>query len=136
MADVMTAKAYLQQAYYIDSEIDSKLAQVMVLRQTAAKATSTMSITPGGGYDVHRMEATIVRMVDLEAEINGDIDRLVDLKREIGAKIKAVERPEYRIVLARRYLCYESWEQIAVGRGYDIRHVYRIHGEALAYITV
>ena len=136
MADVMTAKAYLQQAYYIDSEIDAKLAQVMVLRQTAAKATSTMSITPGGGYDVHRMEATIVRMVDLEAEINGDIDRLVDLKREIGAKIKAVERPEYRIVLARRYLCYESWEQIAVGRGYDIRHVYRIHGEALAYITV
>ena len=136
MADVMTAKAYLQQAYYIDSEIDAKLAQVMVLRQTAAKATSTMSITPGGGYDVHRMEATIVRMVDLEAEINGDIDRLVDLKREIGAKIKAVERPEYRIVLERRYLCYESWEQIAVGRGYDIRHVYRIHGEALAYITV
>ena len=136
MADVMTAKEYLQQAYYIDSEIDAKLAQVMVLRQTAAKATSTMSITPGGGYDVHRMEATIVRMVDLEAEINGDIDRLVDLKREIGAKIKAVERPEYRIVLARRYLCYESWEQIAVGRGYDIRHVYRIHGEALAYITV
>ena len=136
MADVMTAKEYLQQAYYIDSEIDSKLEQVMALRQTAAKVTSTMSITPGGGYDVHRMEATIVRMVDLEAEIYGDIDRLVDLKREIGAKIRAVERPEYRIVLARRYLCYESWEQIAVGRGYDIRHVYRIHGEALAHITV
>ena len=136
MADVMTAKEYLQQAYYIDSEIDSKLAQVTVLRQTAAKATSTMSITPGGGYDVHRMEATIVRMVDLEAEINSDIDRLVGLKREIGAKIRAVERPEYRIVLERRYLCYESWEQIAVDLGYDIRHVYRIHGEALAYVTV
>jgi hypothetical protein len=136
MADVMTAKEYLQQAYYIDSEIDCKLAQVMVLRQTAAKATSAMSITPGGGYDVHRMEATIVRMVDLEAEINGDIDRLVDLKREIAAKIKAVERPEYRIVLERRYLCYESWEQIAVDLGYDIRHIYRIHGEALACIIV
>ena len=136
MADVMTAKTYLQQAYYIDREVDSKLEQVMALRQTAAKVTSTMSITPGGGYDVHRMEATIVRMVDLEAEINSDIDRLVDLKREIGAKIRAVERPEYRIVLERRYLCYESWEQIAVDLGYDIRHVYRIHGEALAYIAV
>lgn len=136
MADVMTAKAYLQQAYYIDREIDCKLSQVTALRQTAAKATSTMSITPGGGYDVHRMEATIVRMVDLEAEINSDIDRLVELKREIGAKIRAVERPEYRIVLERRYLCYESWERIAVDLGYDIRHIYRIHGEALAYIAV
>ena len=133
---MMTAKEYLQQAYYIDSEIDSKLEQVMALRQTAAKVTSTMSITPGGGYDVHRMEATIVHVVTWKAEINGDIDRLVDLKRD-RSEDRAVERPEYRIVLERRYLLLRELGADRRGTwGYDIRHIYRIHGEALAYITV
>ena len=91
----MTAKEYLGQAYRLDQRINSKLEQVMSLRDLATKATSTLSdVAPSGTRNVHRMEDIIVKIVDLENEINRDIDNLVDLKREMVSVIKAVADPE------------------------------------------
>ena len=45
----MTAKEYLDQAYRLDQRINSKLEQVLSLRDLTTKATATMSDTPGGG---------------------------------------------------------------------------------------
>ena len=79
----MNAKEYLSQAFHIDQRINSKLEQVMKLRETSTKATATLSDMPRGDTpNVHRLEDTICKIIDLENEINHDIDRLVDLKRE------------------------------------------------------
>ena len=43
--------------------------------------------------------------------------------------------PEYQLVLELRYLCFKSWEEIALQMGYDVRHVFRLHGEALKAIS-
>ena len=70
----MTAKEYLQQGYRLDQRINSKIAQVTTLRELATKATSTLSDMPGSATpNTHRMEDIIVKMVDLETEINSDI---------------------------------------------------------------
>ena len=45
--------------------------------------------------------------------------------------VTAVDSPEYQTVLEKRYLCFQSWEQIVVEMGYDLRWLYRIHGKAL-----
>ena len=127
----MTAKEYLGQAYRLDQRINSKLEQVMSLRDLATKATSTLSdVAPSGTRNVHRMEDIIVKIVDLENEINHDIDNLVDLKREMVSVIKSVTDPEYQTILELRYLCFKSWEQIAVEMNYSIQHVYRIRDRA------
>ena len=85
----MTVKEYLSQAYRIDQRINSKLEQVASLRALATKATSTLSDTPpSGSRNVQSMENVIVKIIDLENEINEDIDTLVDLKREIVGVIK------------------------------------------------
>ena len=87
----MKAKEYLSQAYRLDQRIDAKIEQVMSLRNLAAKATSTLSdAMPSGTRNVHRMEDIIIKIIDFENEINADIDRLVDLKREIMRVIKAL----------------------------------------------
>src|SRR3712207_7857958 len=87
----MTAKEYLAQAYRIDQRINSKLEQIVSLRALATKATSTLSDTPPSGTrNMHSMEYTIAKMVDLENEINEDIDTLVDLKREFVFIIKKI----------------------------------------------
>ena len=39
------------------------------------------------------MEETIVKMIDLENEINDDIDKLIDIKREITHMMKQVTSP-------------------------------------------
>ena len=58
----------------------------------------------------------------------------MDLKRDIVAIIKAVENPEYQTLLELRYLCFKTWEQIAVEMNYSIQHIYRLRDKALAQI--
>ncbi|WP_373844752.1 hypothetical protein [Clostridium sp.] len=128
----MTAKEYLAQAYRIDQRINSKLEQIVSLRALATKATSTLSDTPPGGTrNVHSMEDTIAKMVDLENEIYVDIDALVDLKREFVFIIKKISNLEYQTLLELRYLCFKTWDQIAVEMGYDLRYIHKLHGKAL-----
>ena len=47
------------------------------------------------------------------------VDELVDLKKEISSIIKAVPSPELQTLLEKRYLCFQSWEIIAVDMGYS-----------------
>lgn len=128
----MKAKEYLSQAYRLDQRIDAKIEQVMSLRNLAAKATSTLSdAAPSGTCNVHRMEDIIIKIIDFENEINADIDRLVDLKREIVSTIKTVPNLECQMLLELRYLCFKPWEQIAVEMGYGIDNIFRLHQKAL-----
>ena len=131
----MTAKEYLNQAYRLDQRINSKLEQVMSLRDLATKATATMSDMPGGSRNVYKMQDIVGKIIDLENEINADIDQLVDLKREMVSAIKAVEDPEYQTLLELRYLCFKTWEQIAVEMNYSIQHIYRLRDKALTQIV-
>ena len=57
-------------------------------------------------------------------------------RSKIVEVIKAVEDTEYQILLEKRYLCFQTWEQIAVDMGYNVRHLYRIHEEALEKVRV
>ena len=132
----MDAKEYLSQAYRIDQRINSKLEQVMSLRALLGKATGTLSGAPKAATpNLHSMEDTICKMVDMENEINDDIDTLVDLKAEIMACIKQVENTEYQTLLELRYLCFKRWEDVAAELGYDLRYVYKLHDQALESCT-
>lgn len=133
----MTTKEYLAQAYRIDQRINSKLEQIVSLRELATKATSTLSDKPpSGSRNVHSMEGIIVKMIELENEINADIDVLVDLKKEIMSIIKKINNPEQQTLLELRYLCFKTWEQIAVDMGYSIQNAYKVHDRALENIVI
>lgn len=128
----MTTKEYFNQAYRIDQRINSKLEQISSLRELATKATSTLSNTPNNpNKNIHSMESIIIKIISLENEINADIDYLIDLKSQIVNRIKHVENPEYQTLLELRYLCFKTWEQIAVEMGYDLRYLHKLHSQAL-----
>ncbi|MHB1652357.1 MAG: DUF1492 domain-containing protein [Desulfitobacteriaceae bacterium] len=132
----MTGKEYLGQAYRIDQRINSKLEQIASLRGLATKASSTLSDAPRNpNRNVHSLESIIAKMIDLEREINHDIDTLVDLKREIITVIKKITNPEYQTLLELRYLCFKTWEQIAVEMGYSMQHIFRIHQKSLKCVN-
>lgn len=133
----MTAKEYLNQAYWLDRRIDSKLEQLSALSDMATKTTSIMSDdVMSHTRNVHSMQDIIVKIVDMKAEINTDIDHLVDLKREIMQVVKAVPNPEHQTLLELRYLCFKSWEDVAQELGYNVRHIYRLHDEAVEQIKI
>ncbi|MEF9895765.1 MAG: hypothetical protein RR843_08310, partial [Clostridia bacterium] len=124
---------YLQQAFRIDQRINGKLEMVARLRESATKVTTNISDMPrASSPNLQTMESTVAKLVDLEADINRDVDALVDLKREIIDTIGTLDKPEHQMVLESRYLCYKSWEQIALEMNVQLRWVYRLHGRALS----
>ena len=129
-------KEYLSQAFRIDQRIQSKMEQVASLNDLATRATATYSDMPGSETrNLHRMEDAILSIIELEAEINGDICKLVQTKKDIVHKIKAVQNTEYQTLLELRYLCFKSWAQIAVDMGYELRWLYRLHHRALVLLS-
>ena len=125
-------KEYLSQAFRIDQRIQSKIEQLASLNDLATRATATYSDMPGSGARrTDKMENAILSIIELENEINEDICKLVDTKRDIVHRIKAVENPEYQTLLELRYLCFKTWEQIAVEMHYELRWLYRLHRRAL-----
>ena len=133
----MTAKEYLSQAKYLDEQINNKIRQLSILNDMATKVTTTYSDMPrGSNQNISRQDSIVTKIIDFQNEINQEVDALVDLKKEIYEKIQQVSNPEYRTVLERRYLCLETWEQIAVDMSYSIQHIHRLHSSALSEITV
>ena len=128
----MTAKEYMEQARYLDMQINSKIEQVRTLNELATKVTTVYSDMPHSpNKNTGRMEETIAKIIDLEHEIDRDIDALVDLKQEIIHIVNSIESAEYRTILEMRYLQFKKWEQIALSMSTNLRWVYRMHGRAL-----
>ena len=128
----MTAKEYLSQARLLDARINAKIQQVAALNDLATHATATLTGMPRNpNRSESRMAEAVVKIVDLKNEINHDIDELVDLKREIVGVIKRIDNPEYQTLLELRYLCFYSWEKVAVEMEYDLRYLHKLHRKAL-----
>lgn len=128
----LKAKEFLMQAYHIDIRINSKIDQISSLHDLATKATSTLSDMPGSATrNVHRMEDVILKIIELEEEIRGDMNNLIDLKQSIMKTIKKLKSVDFQAVLELRYLCMKQWEQIAVNMGYSLQHIFRLHDKAL-----
>jgi len=131
----MNVKEYLSQAMWLDRIINNKLEQLDSLRCLAKRVTAGYSLDKvSSSKSRSPMENAIVKIIDLEREIDGDIDNLVELKRKISKDIGMVDNLNYRLLLEMRYISGQSWEDVASNIGYDVRTVFRIHGKALKEI--
>ena len=131
----MNAKEFFQRNYYLEQRVNSRLRRLSDLRQLAGRVTSSLGGEPvSGSADVHKLDGTIAKIVDMEREINEDIDRLVDAKREAMAVIRQVEHPDQQLVLELRYLDFKSWPSIAEEMELSPRWVQTLHGRALAAV--
>ena len=133
----MTAKEYLSQALHLDHRIDSKIEQIASLNTLATKCTSAITGMPRNpSPSQSTMADAVCKIIDLQELLKKDLSALVDLKREIMGVINGIENDEYKTVLEKRYLCFLSWEQIAVDMGYEMSWLYRLHQRALEKVVV
>lgn len=132
----MNAKEYLSQAVWLDKRIDSKLEQLESLKSLAMKVNTdiTQERVSGGPNSKSPMENVMVKVIDLEYEINKDIDNLVDLKKEIMETINKLSDLNYQLLLEMRYINGKCWDDVATSMGYDRRWILRLHGRALKEI--
>ena len=125
----MTPKEYLAQYGRLNREIDRLL-------EEKARVTPTLSQEPKGGGGGDRIQLAVEKIAEVEDKINAQIDRLVDLRREIEEKLSALPDGKQKEVLHRRYILGQKWEEIAVQMGLDYRWILRIHGKALLQLTI
>lgn len=128
----MTVKNYLNRAYNLEKAVNNKLTELETLKSIATKVSASFSDIPlSGTRNVRRHEDVMVKIIDLQNEISGDVANLIDIKCETMNIIKTVENVVYRMLLEERYLCYKSWEEIAIDLKYSVPHIYRLHRKAL-----
>ena len=128
----MTAKAYLGQARFLDMRIKSKIQKIESLNELATSCTAALSDMPRNpNKGRSRVEDCVMKILELQESLQTDIDRLVELKKEIMGTVKAVEDVELQALLEKRYLCFLACDQIAAEMHYRRRWVLNTHERAL-----
>jgi len=133
----MNAKEYLSQAWYLDKRIKTKERQLDWLRSHAVYVSPKLSEVPKApSIKRSPVEEAVVRITELEHEINTSIARLMQLKVEIADAIRSVNSMECETLLEMRYLAFLAWDQIASQLNYSQDYVYHLHRKALGLVRV
>ena len=128
----MTALSFLSQGYKLELQVQSKLQQIADLRALATQVRSYSDQEPvSHTLDVTAMQSTIAKIVEEEEILNARIDALVDAKREIREVIDCVEDVTLRLILEKRHLLFQPWDEIAIDLGITSRWAKDRHREAL-----
>ena len=136
----MTSKEYLKQAYLLDAQINSQIRELESLKSMRGVVQGMSYGERIGSSGNRNIEAPFVKTIEkimlLEDRINQEIDRLVDLKMEIGEAINQLEKPAERLLLKYRYLDGMEWIEISQALAVSYRTVHRIHASALKNFEV
>jgi exoribonuclease II len=131
----MDAKEYLNQVYLLDLQIQNKVDQVARMRARVVDVRRALGVDRvQNNGPVSTMEDSVIRILEEEAEINREIDRLVDLKKEIRETIGQVGDVIQRMILEKRHLNFEKWEAIQVEMKLSRSWVYKMYHLALAEV--
>lgn len=130
MTDV---KKYLSQIRRYDSRINAKLEERDRLKAMLTKITPTLrdDAVSGGHGSQDKLSDAVAKLIDLEAEINREIDSLVDARKSVVGTIDKVTDTQMHEVLCKRYIAFKTWEQIAFEIGKSYQWTWSIHGKAL-----
>ena len=128
----MKPKDYLNQIALADSRINNKLEELDQLYALATKVTPTLSQDKGSGFNVSDKVGNVTaKIVDMKDEINNDIDRYLNLKRDIITKLDQLNDERYYTLLHMRYVHRKKFDVIANEMGYDYQSIINMHGRAL-----
>lgn len=128
----MRAKEYLLKICKIDKLIENKIAE---MEHWKAVATGTTAYSEGDRVqstsNKEKMADAVARYLDMEAEVDAEIDRLIDTKQEVISTIEQLKVDEYD-VLHKIYVQGKSFKEIAADKHKSYSWVKSRHGRGLA----
>ena len=122
MRNKSNAQIYLEQVEKLDSIIKNKLIEKQQWKDIALGITANMDgerVQSSGGKD--KMGEAVIKCIDIEAEIDRLVDKLIDTKKDVIQTIEQLYSPTEYNVLHMRYIQYKTLQEIAdqYGRDYD-----------------
>lgn len=128
-------KEKLKGAMYAQRTLEGALDKLQELRGLAQKVTPAYSQSPGGGSgNAQKLENSIAKIIEQEKIIAECCNELCSQLAEVRALVALLPMGPMRLVMQRRYLNYQKWEQIAAELHYSWQNVHRLHSKALDYI--
>lgn len=124
-------KKKLKSAAALQRQLESNCSQLQNLRNIANNVTPMYGPRAGGGGTGQKIENAVVNIVDLEASIQQEMNKLVATMSEVRQLIALVGDKNLEVVLYKRYLNYQNWEQIAADMSYSLRRILQLHDQAL-----
>ncbi len=127
-------KEKLKGAMYAQRTLEGELDKLQELRSIAQKITPAYSKAPGGSGSGQAMENSVAKIIEQEKVVAVCCDELCAQLDEVRALIALLPMGAMRLIMQRRYLNYQKWEQIAIKLNYSWQYVHELHGKALKYI--
>lgn len=132
----MNAKDYLRQAKRLKERVNQLSEEIKDIEsKLGVQGISYDKISMSRSAD-DKMSRYIYKLIDLRDEYIRESERLLEARREIVSEIQQMEDVRYQQVLYYRYIKEKRWEEIAELMGYDISHIYRLHGGALIVLNM
>ena len=117
----MTAQSYLEQIRLLDMKITEGMEEMEQLKALATRVTSALDgEAVSSSKNPDKMTDVVNKIIKLQEDINRDVDKYVDKKREANELLSQVENPVSFKILHGRYVLYKTWEQIADEINYSI----------------
>lgn len=129
-------KAWLLQYRSLDRQINRLEKEKNEWIERATKMSAPSDGMPHGSGVSDTVGFAVFKSADLATEIDREIDKLADLRRDIEAAIRTVDGRVLRELLEYRYLDCMRWEEVAEAMSRDIRWIFRLHGKALSKLTI
>lgn len=133
----MDAKEFLNQVKKLDLQIKNKLIEKQQWKDIALGITSNMDgerVQSSGKKS--KMAEAIDRCVDMEAEIDRLVDKLIDTKKEVIEVIEQLESPTQYDVLHMIYIQGKSLQEVADSYGMSYDWAATTHGRALKNVRI
>lgn len=134
----MKAKDYLNQAYRLDQRINANIAEVQRLRLMSESISS-----PSWGEKVSGTRSTdppfvksLMKIMDLEQQIDAEVAKLIELKAQIREVIDAVPDTDEQMVLRYRCLLNYSFERIGDLMCYGKTTAWSWYNKALSHVVL
>lgn len=132
----LEVKCYLEQVRGADVRIEAKCRDIERIEEKIAKCTTVFSTDlPSGEHNPHSTSDSIIKMENLREELHEDIDCYTEAIRSAGEAIESLGNPLYVQILHRRYMEFQTFEQIAVSLNMSYRHIQRLHDMALSELV-
>lgn len=128
---------FLEQPRRLDTIIQNKLIEKNQWREMATNITANTNgerVQSSGVKE--KMADAVIRCVDMEAEIDRLVDRLVETRKEVIRTIEQIDSPIEYNLLHMRYIQYKSLQEIADYYGKDYGWATTTHGRALSHVRL
>lgn len=136
---VLESKEYLKQAYWLNERIkvkQEKLAELKASSISIGAIDYSKDRVQGGSGTNSPFENQVMKIIDLEKEIEQDIQNLCLLKIEIINAIDSVPDKNYSMLLSKRYMQMKPLKQVAKEMNYSYSHTKYLHRKALQMFVV